>query len=113
LALVVLSLVFTAGFSPWIGFRGFFLIFPFWALFEFVYRARARQSLICGRCGFDPYLYKYDVKLARDKVERFFTEKKKQRSAATPAGTAPMASAAPATDNASGSSSAEGSTEQE
>ena len=45
--------------------------------FEFVYRARARQSLICPHCGFDPYVYKHDVKLARKKVELFFEQKKR------------------------------------
>ncbi|MGE4232772.1 MAG: hypothetical protein AB7F43_05520 [Bacteriovoracia bacterium] len=60
---------------PWAGWKGVFLILPFWAFFEFFYRARARQSLICSQCGFDPYLYKFDVKLARKKVEEFFAEK--------------------------------------
>jgi hypothetical protein len=64
------------------GLKGVFLIFPVWALFEFVYRARARQSLICPHCGFDPYLYKHDIKLARKKVELFFAEKKKQSGGA-------------------------------
>jgi hypothetical protein len=42
-----------------------------------MYRAYARQSLICPHCGFDPYLYKHDVKLARKKVEEFFAARKK------------------------------------
>ncbi len=64
---------------PFMGFKGAFIGFPVWAAFEFFYRARARQSLICPHCGFDPYLYKFDVKLARKKVEQFFEEKKAQR----------------------------------
>lgn len=60
---------------PWAGIKGVFLIFPVWAAFEFYYRSRARHTLICPHCGFDPYVYKYDVKLARKKVERFFADK--------------------------------------
>lgn len=67
---------------PWAGMKGIFLSLPVWALFEFMYRARARQSLICPHCGFDPYLYKHDVKLARQKVEKFFADKQKARDQA-------------------------------
>lgn len=61
--------------APWMGLKaiGFFL--PLWPLFEFFYRARARQALICDRCGFDPYLFKFDVKLAKERVEKFYAEK--------------------------------------
>ena len=61
---------------PFVGSKGVFLVLPIWALFEFFYRAKARQSLICPHCGFDPYLYKYDTKLARQKVEKFFADRK-------------------------------------
>lgn len=63
----------------WAGVRGIFLAFPIWATFEFIYRARARQSLICPHCSFDPYLYKYDVQLARKKVENFFAAKQRTK----------------------------------
>ena len=76
----------TLGLWRWCGPRGVFLIFPVWAVFEFFYRARARQSIICRNCGFDPYLYKFDVQLARQRVEIFWAEKsrKKQESGITP-----------------------------
>lgn len=61
--------------------KGVVLGFIYWALFEFFYRARARQSLICPHCGFDPYLYKHDVKLARSKIEKFFEDKNKEKAA--------------------------------
>ncbi len=79
--LAAVGLFVTACGWPFVGFKGFFLIFPIWGAFEFIYRSRARQSLTCPHCGFDPYLYKYDVKLARDKVEKFFAEKKKAQDA--------------------------------
>ncbi len=81
ISLGVLAFCLTGVLWPLFGFKGFFLNFPIWGLFEFFYRARARQSLICPHCGFDPYLYKYDVKLARQKIEQFFEEKNKMRMA--------------------------------
>lgn len=63
-------------FWPLFKFKGLFMFIPVWAVFEFFYRLRARQSLICPHCGFDPYLYKHDVGLARKKIEKFFEEKK-------------------------------------
>ena len=75
--LAAVGLFMTACGWPVLGFKGVFLIFPVWGAFEFIYRARARQSLICPHCAFDPYLYKYDVKLARDKVARHFEDKRK------------------------------------
>ncbi len=93
-ALAILGLFITAVCQPWIGLRGVVFIFPIWAVFEFAYRARARQSLICSRCGFDPYLYKYDVKLARDKVERFWADKKKKTQAKAAQANTPSAQSA-------------------
>ena len=57
---------------PLFGVKGVFVSLPIWVLFEFFYRARARQSLICPHCGFDPYLYKFDPKLAKERVKEFF-----------------------------------------
>lgn len=83
LALAVCALAQTLALWTWAGLKGIFLAIPVWAIFEFVYRARARQSLICPHCAFDPYLYKHDVKLARQKVEQHFAEKKRLRDAST------------------------------
>jgi hypothetical protein len=80
LRLVLLTICLEVGLWPLFGLKAGFLIFPVWAIFEFWYRAKARQSLICHRCGFDPYLYKYDVKLARDKVARHWADKKTPES---------------------------------
>ena len=77
--LIVFVAFMTFALWNWFGVKGMFLGFPAWAVFEFFYRARARQSLICPHCGFDPYLYKFDVKLARKKVEQFFDNKKKTK----------------------------------
>lgn len=81
LSLFVYGAAQTGALWMWAGLKGAFLVLPVWAGFEFIYRARARQSLLCPHCGFDPYLYKHDVKLARSRVEQFFAEKKRQREA--------------------------------
>ena len=77
-SLFVFGAVQTLALWPWTKIKGLVLIFPVWAAFEFFYRLRARQSLICPNCGFDPYLYKFDVQLARKKVEEHFAEKKRR-----------------------------------
>lgn len=66
------------------GFKGSFINLIFWGVFEFYYRARARQSLICPHCSFDPYLYKYDVKLARKKIEDHYAAQKAAKEAPAP-----------------------------
>ncbi len=60
----------------WTGPKGFFLAIPFWAAFEVVYRLKARQSIQCRKCGFDPFLFKFDKNLAKKKVEEHFKAKK-------------------------------------
>jgi hypothetical protein len=51
--------------APIFSWKGLSLYFFFWGAFEFFYRARKRQALICDSCGFDPFLYKQDVNKAR------------------------------------------------
>ncbi len=77
ISLSVFAIIVTLILFPFFGYKGVFVNLPFWGVFEFIYRARARQSLICPHCGFDPYLYKHDVKLARQKMDEFFEEKRK------------------------------------
>lgn len=50
---------------PLMGFSGIALYLVFWMGFEFFYRLRKRQALVCESCGFDPFLYKQDISLAR------------------------------------------------
>ncbi len=50
---------------PSFGVKGLSLFFLYWGIFEFAYRFRKRQALICQSCGFDPFLYKQDVQKAR------------------------------------------------
>lgn len=50
---------------PVFGLKGVLLYLFFWMGFEFFYRLRKRQALVCESCGFDPFLYKQDVSIAR------------------------------------------------
>lgn len=57
------------------GVKGAVSYFAFWAVFETVFRLRRRNSWICGDCGFDPFLYKRDPKLAREKVRVYWQDR--------------------------------------
>ncbi len=50
---------------PWVGLRGLVSFVPFWIAFETIYRAKVRGSVVCSKCGFDPFLYLVDVDQAR------------------------------------------------
>jgi hypothetical protein len=60
---------------PFFGEKGIAMLFPFWAGFEFFYRLRKRQALICESCGFDPFLYKQDVQKARAKLRQHWEKR--------------------------------------
>lgn len=75
ISVTILGLTASLLFWPWLGFKAAFFVFPLWGAFELIYRSRSRIALICPHCSFDPYLYKYDVKLARKKMEKFFADK--------------------------------------
>ncbi|MEK6704406.1 MAG: hypothetical protein AABZ06_01320 [Bdellovibrionota bacterium] len=62
---IVFSLITWSRFS-W---KGIVSILPFLAGAEFIYRIRRRRVLVCPSCGFDPYLYLVDAKLARKEIE--------------------------------------------
>lgn len=55
---------------PLFGGKGVALYFLFWGIFEFAFRLRKRQALVCQSCGFDPFLYKQDVKRAREALRK-------------------------------------------
>ena len=66
----------TAGLAwPVCGEKGLFLYFFFWLVFEFAYRMRKRQALICESCGFDPFLYKQDVHKARAALKKHWEQR--------------------------------------
>jgi len=65
LTIVVLALAF-----PVFGWKALMFYLVFWAAFEFFYRLRKRQALVCESCGFDPFLYRQNVHLARKELRR-------------------------------------------
>lgn len=65
LQLVILTIATAVIAYPIFGWKGLSFYLLYWAIFEFVYRFRKRQALICESCGFDPFLYLQDVDKAR------------------------------------------------
>jgi hypothetical protein len=67
----------TASYLAWplFGEKGIALLFPFWGAFEFFYRLRKRQALVCESCGFDPFLYKQDIQKARAKLRQHWEKR--------------------------------------
>ena len=55
--------------------KGAFFYLVVWSAYELQYRFRKRHALICENCGFDPFLYKQDVKKARAAVRNFWEKK--------------------------------------
>lgn len=69
--ILVLTLVATAGLSPWFAWKGVLSLPIIWIIFDSSYKSLYRKDLKCPYCGFDPAWYKKDVKFARQKVEEF------------------------------------------
>ena len=60
---------------PIFNWKGVIMVVPFWTIFESVYRWRTRVALACPYCGFDPYLFIQDVKLAGQEVDAHWRKK--------------------------------------
>jgi len=73
------SVMFTVICWNWLGWKGVFSFFPFWTLFEFVYRWRMRGLLPCPKCGFDPYLFLMDEDKAKSEIESHWRKKFAER----------------------------------
>lgn len=69
------TIAFTMLMFPLFGWNGLLLYLVFWAAFEFFYRLRKRQALVCESCGFDPFLYKQDVFRARTALKQHWQER--------------------------------------
>lgn len=79
--LALFTVVFTILAWPIFETKGIFFYLIFWAGFEFIHRLKKRHSLVCNTCGFDPFLYKQDVKKAREAVRKFWEEKIEKENA--------------------------------
>jgi hypothetical protein len=69
------TLLTTLAFWPLMHVRGAFSFFVYWTAFEWVRRSLYRQEVPCPHCGFDASWYKRDVKVARELVYSFWSEK--------------------------------------
>lgn len=81
------TLFFTLVTWSWMGWKGVFSFFPLWALFEVYFRVRARSQIPCPHCGFDPYLFMVDTKLAKKEVESFWRDRFRQKGIPYPGDT--------------------------
>lgn len=66
--------------SPWAGLKGMFLFFFYWAAFETSLRLLFKKDIPCPHCGFDATWYKRDVRVARQKVQEFWSAQQKQKT---------------------------------
>lgn len=56
---------------PYFGVKGIGFLPLIWILFESIHKSLYRKELICPTCGFDPKMYRKNVKFAREKVQDF------------------------------------------
>lgn len=73
--LVLATLAITLFTWSFFGLKALSFYLVLWAGFEFFYRARKREALICQSCGFDPFLYMRDRKKARSVLKKQWQEK--------------------------------------
>jgi hypothetical protein len=79
LQIVITSLTFSLVTWPWLEWKGIVSLLPFWITFEIFYRWRARAVLHCAQCGFDPYLFRINVKWAKREIEAHWRKKFAER----------------------------------
>jgi len=61
---------------PFIGLRSFPCIFFFWMILELGLRVAFKKEVPCPYCGLDVTLYLKDVRVAKQKVQQFWADKK-------------------------------------
>jgi len=86
----IAAVFFTLATWSFFGLKGMVSFIPLWIGFEFFYREKVRQMLFCKTCGFDPYLYKTNLKKTRETIQKH-QESRKAKLTPTPPPTAPVA----------------------
>ncbi len=61
---------------PLMGVKSLALLFVVWIGFEVVNKLLYRKEIPCPYCGFDATWYRRDVRVAKQKVEEFWKERK-------------------------------------
>lgn len=73
LQLFILSSFISWATFPLMGFKGLFWVFVVWPVAELANKLIYRKEIPCPYCGFDATWYRRDVKVARRKVEDFWS----------------------------------------
>jgi predicted RNA-binding Zn-ribbon protein involved in translation (DUF1610 family) len=73
LQMTLVTVAITACLYPFMELKGIFSFFVVWACFEAALRLNFRKEVPCPHCGFDASWYKKDVKVAREKVDQFWS----------------------------------------
>lgn len=75
----LVSAAFTLALWNIFGLKGLVSFIPLWTIFEFGYRNKVREKLVCGKCGFDPVLYLVDAEDARMAVDSHWRRRYEER----------------------------------
>ena len=73
--ITVLAVFLAWAFYPIMGLKSLCLVFILWPSFEVANKILYRKEIPCPYCGFDATWYRRDVKVAKQKVEEFWSEK--------------------------------------
>jgi hypothetical protein len=73
--ITVLAVFLAWAFYPIMGIKSLSLVFILWPIFEVANKILYRKEIPCPYCGFDATWYRRDVKIAKQKVEEFWSEK--------------------------------------
>lgn len=65
---------------PYFSYKALYILFIVWLVFEISIKLLYRRDIPCKNCGFDATWYKRDVKLARKKVEEFWSQNKTSKN---------------------------------
>jgi hypothetical protein len=75
LRLLLLSSFLVWAFFPLVGEKAFLIVVPLWPIVEFTNKILYRKEIPCSYCGFDATWYRRDVKVAKRKVDDFWSER--------------------------------------
>ncbi len=73
--IAVLSAFLSWALYPLMGAKALSLVFILWPTFEVANKLLYRKEIPCPYCGFDATWYRRDVKVAKQKVEQFWSER--------------------------------------
>lgn len=73
--IAVLSAFLSWALFPIMGMKSLSLVFVLWPLFEIGNKILYRKEIPCPYCGFDATWYRRDVKVAKAKVEEFWSQR--------------------------------------